>query len=190
MLGSYLAGLQWQGKTSSQQLYIIKSLSVTLLRLSAIEALKVVRFLGVVEDPETTLHAKLFRELGTLKDKHHLPSTRHRAILTQCTSPDSYPAERGHQARAREVRDNRLIRHVSKPTPWCSGLVAVLKLTGAYWLCVNLTRLNEVVLRESQILQAINQVLGLLGNVAVFSRLDATLRFHQVRLAADPESRL
>lgn len=80
MLGSYLAGLQWQGKTSSQQLYIIKSLSVTLLRLSAIEALKVVRFLGVVEDPETTLHAKLFRELGTLKDKY-----------TICLQPDTVP---------------------------------------------------------------------------------------------------
>ncbi|KAH7942260.1 hypothetical protein HPB49_022404 [Dermacentor silvarum] len=68
--GSYLANIFWQGKTSSQRLYVIESLLVPLLGTPAIQALEVVKFLGVVNTPEPTLHVELFRGLGTLRDEY------------------------------------------------------------------------------------------------------------------------
>ncbi|XP_042148913.1 uncharacterized protein K02A2.6-like [Ixodes scapularis] len=185
VLGSYLARLQWQGRTSSQRLYVIDSLSVPLLGLPAIEALKVVQFLGAVDAPETTLHAELFRGLGTLKDEYTI-RLKPDAVPFSLSAPRRIPIPLREVVRHEldKLESDGVIRRVDKPTPWCSGLVVVPKPTGAYRLCVDLTRLNEVVLRERHILPTVEQVLGLLGDAAIFSKLDATASFHQVRLAA------
>lgn len=58
----------------------------------------------------------------------------------------------------------------------------VLKSAGGYQLCVDLTKLNKVVLRERHILPTVDQVLGLLRDARVFSKLDAMSSFHQVKL--------
>ena len=51
---------------------------------------------------------------------------------------------------------------------------------------MDLTRLNKVILRERHVLPTVEQCLGLLGEATVFSKLDATSSFHQVKLS--PES--
>ncbi|XP_070378209.1 uncharacterized protein [Dermacentor albipictus] len=70
VLVSYMARLQWQGKTSRQRLYVIQSLTVPLLGLPALQALQVVRFLDQLKTSKATLHAELFNGLGTLKDEY------------------------------------------------------------------------------------------------------------------------
>lgn len=65
-----------------------------------------------------------------------------------------------------------VIRRVTKPTPWCAGMVVVPKASGGYRICVDLTRLNRAclnraVLRERHILPTVDQVLGLLGEARV-----------------------
>lgn len=52
---------------------------------------------------------------------------------------------------------------------WCVGLVVVPNVSGGYRLYVDLTRLNKVILRECYVLPTVEQCLGLLGEVAVFS---------------------
>lgn len=52
---------------------------------------------------------------------------------------------------------------------WCVGLVVVPNVSGGYRLCVDLTHLNKVILRECYVLPMVEQCLGLLGKVAVFS---------------------
>lgn len=76
-----------------------------------------------------------------------------------------------------------VIRRVPNPTPWCAGMVVVPKPFGAYRICVDLTRLNKVVLRERHILPTVDQVLGLLGEARVFSKLDAKSSFRQVKFS-------
>lgn len=90
VLGSYLARLQWQGKTSSQRLYVIDSLSVPLLGLPAIQALEVVRFLGGVQTPETILHADLFHGLGTLKEEYTI-HLKHDVVPFSLSAPRRIP---------------------------------------------------------------------------------------------------
>lgn len=47
-----------------------------------------------------------------------------------------------------KLESKSVIRNVDKPTLWCFGLVVVRKDDGSYRLCVDLTQLNKVVLRE------------------------------------------
>ncbi|KAM7298434.1 uncharacterized protein ISCGN_019029 [Ixodes scapularis] len=85
------------------------------------------------------------------------------------------------------MKQEGIIRRVDTQTPWCAGLVVVPKVTGGHRLCVDLTKLNQVVLRERYALLMVNQVLGLLGDAAVFSKLDAKLGIYQVKLAEESQ---
>lgn len=115
--GSYLANIFWQGKTSSQRLYVIESLSLPLLGLAAIQALEVVKFLGFVNTPEPTLHAKLLRGLGTLRGEYTI-------CLKQDAVPFSLGAPRRIPVPLREVFRQELekhegdgvVRRIDKPT--------------------------------------------------------------------------
>ncbi|XP_037518504.1 uncharacterized protein K02A2.6-like [Rhipicephalus sanguineus] len=188
VLGSYTAQLRWRGKTSLQRLFVIESLSVPLLGLPAIQALDVVKFLGGVQAPEASLQADLFRGLGTLKEEYRI-RLKPGATPFSLSVPRRIPIPL-HETVRRELNkleSDGVIRRVDNPTPWCSGLVVVPKASGDYRLCVDLTRLNEVVLRESHILPTVEQVLGLIGDATVFSKLDATASFHQVKLTTDSQ---
>nr|XP_050038398.1 uncharacterized protein K02A2.6-like [Dermacentor andersoni] len=188
VLGSYVARLQWQGKTSCQRLYVIQSLTVPLLGLPALQALRVVRFLDQLKTSKATLHAELFNGLGTLKDEYNI-RLKPVAVPFSLSVPRRIPIPL-LEIVCRELdklESAGVIRRVDKPTPRCSGLVVVRKGDGSYRLCVDLTQLNKVVLRERHILPTVEQVLGLLGDATVFSKLDATASFHQMKLSEDSQ---
>nr|XP_050038007.1 uncharacterized protein K02A2.6-like [Dermacentor andersoni] len=164
------------------------SLTVPLLGLPALQALQVVRFLDQLKTSKATLHAELFNGLGTLKDEYNIP-LKPDAVPFSLSVPRRIPIPLLEIVRREldKLESAGVIRRVDKPTPWCSGLVVVRKGDGSYRLCVDLTQLNKVVLRERHILPTVEQVLGLLGDATVFSKLDATASFHQVKLSEDSQ---
>ncbi|XP_070388780.1 uncharacterized protein [Dermacentor albipictus] len=180
--------LQWQGKISRQRLYVIQSLTVPLLGLPALQALQVVRFLDQLKTSKATLHTELFNGLGTLKDEYTIrlkPDAKSFSVSIPRRIP--IPLLEIVRRELDKLESAGVIRRVDKPTPWCSGLVVVRKGDGSYRLCVDLTQLNKVVLCERHILPTVEQVLGLLGDATVFSKLDATASFHQVKLSEDSQ---
>ena len=81
-----------------------------------------------------------------------------------------------------------IISKVDIPTPWCSGMVPVLKKSGSVRICVDLQKLNECVQREVHPLPRVDETLGQLAGAEVFSKLNANSGFWQIPLAE--ESRL
>ena len=43
---------------------------------------------------------------------------------------------------------SKVISKVDEPTEWCAGIVVVQKANGKVRICVDLTKLNESILRE------------------------------------------
>nr|XP_037289031.1 uncharacterized protein LOC119181893 [Rhipicephalus microplus] len=174
VLGSYMARLPWHGKMSSQRLYVIQSLTVPLLGLPALQALEVVKFLDELQTTKATLRAELFQELGTLKDEY-TTLLRPDAVPFSLSVPRRIPIPLREVVRHEldKLEEGGVIRRVDNPTPWCSGLVVVRKADGSYRLCVDLTQLNKVVLRERHILPTVEQVLDLLGLLGDASFLQA-----------------
>ncbi|XP_075535080.1 uncharacterized protein LOC142570595 [Dermacentor variabilis] len=137
---------------------------------------------------KATLHAQLFNGLGTLKDKYNI-RLKPDALPFSLSVPRRIPIPLLEIARREldKLESAGVIRRVDKPTPWCSGLVVVRKGDGSYRLCVDFTQLNKVVLLDRHILQTVEQVLGLLGDATVFSKLDATESFHHVKLSKNSQ---
>ena len=77
-----------------------------------------------------------------------------------------------------------VISKVNQPTPWCAGMVAVPKKSGAIRICVDLKRLNQNVLREVHPLPKIDNTLAQLSGATIYSKLDANSGFWQIPLSA------
>ena len=64
-----------------------------------------------------------------------------------------------------------VISPVNEPTEWCSGMVVVSKPNGSVRICVDLTKLNENVMREQHIMPSVEQTLAQLNEAKLFSKL-------------------
>lgn len=63
-----------------------------------------------------------------------------------------------------------VISKVDTPTPWCAGVVVVLKKSGDVRICVDLKPLNESVLREVHPILLVHETLGKLAGATLFSK--------------------
>ena len=79
-----------------------------------------------------------------------------------------------------------VFRKVEQPTDWCAGMVTVPKPNGKVRICVDLTKLNESVCRETYPLPKIDALLGEIGESTMFSKL---LNRRQFRVLAGEVSR-
>lgn len=75
------------------------------------------------------------------------------------------------------------ISKVDEPTEWCAGSVAVPKANGKVHICVDLTNLNESILREFHRLLSMDHTLAQLARVTVFSKVNANSGFRQIGLS-------
>ncbi|XP_075547622.1 uncharacterized protein LOC142582099 [Dermacentor variabilis] len=62
-----------------------------------------------------------------------------------------------------DLESQDVLRKVATPSEWCFGLVVEPKSSGGYRICVDLTKLNEVIERERFNLPMVEQILGQLG---------------------------
>ena len=79
-----------------------------------------------------------------------------------------------------------IISKVDEPTEWCAGMVVVPKANGKVRICVDLTKLNESILREYHPLPSVDHTLAQLAGATISSKLDANSGFWQIGLS--PES--
>ena len=81
-----------------------------------------------------------------------------------------------------------VISRVEGHTSWCAPMVVVPKPNGDVRICVDLTKLNESVLRETHPLPSVDYTLAKFGGAKMFSKMDANSAFWQRKLSN--ESRL
>lgn len=188
VLGTFQAKLSWKGRSTVQTVYVVPSQDPPLLGFPAIQALGVIRFVDSVTDSTVTLKDSLFDGLGELQDEYVIrlqPGAKPFSLSVPRRVP--IPLHKPVREELTKLESQGVIQRVDRPTPWCSGMVAVPKAGGGYRICVDLTRLNEVVLRERHILPSVENILGRLGSAKVFSKLDATASFHQVKLSEESQ---
>lgn len=156
-------------------MYVVKFLSVPLRGFPAIQALGV-KFLEYQHhkgSSRVSARSRSSTRFDYVLMRSRFSSAFRTAYLSLC--------ERQYEWSSARWNKDSVIWRATNPTPWCAGLVVVPKSSGGYQLCVDLTKLNRVVLRELHILSTVDQVSHLLGNVTVFSKLDTTSSFHQVK---------
>jgi hypothetical protein len=87
------------------------------------------------------------------------------------------------RAKLDELLGLDVIRPVTTPTHWCAPIVVIPKQNSEdIRLCVDLTKLNESVMRENYPLPSTDQLLAQLADAKVFTKLDCNSGFHQLPL--------
>ena len=112
--------------------------------------------------------------LGLLEGEYHIR-------LNDSAKPVQHAPRRGQVA----LR-SKIIEPVSKPTPWISSMLAVLKKNGKIRICLDPKDLNKAILQENYPMPTIEDIATRLHGAKVFSVLDAKNGFWHVKL--DEES--
>ncbi|GFR57939.1 Pol polyprotein [Elysia marginata] len=86
-----------------------------------------------------------------------------------------------------KLQEQDIIKKVTEPTDWCSGLVVLPKANEKIRLCVDLTKLNEGVKRENFPLPLTEELLTSLAGGKLFTKLDCYSGFHQMPLAEESQ---
>ena len=177
--------MTYNGVTPKQMIYVIHGLKRNLLGLPAINALKILQRLDAVGAEKEKIQAqypKVFKGLGNIGGEYKI-ELREGAIPYSLYTPRNVPIP----LRQKVKEELESISKVSKPTQWCAGMVIVPKKSGDVRICVDLTALNDSVLREVHPIPKVDETLAQLAGAKLFSKLDANSGFWQIPLA--PESR-
>ncbi|XP_077546688.1 uncharacterized protein LOC144159208 [Haemaphysalis longicornis] len=165
LLGTFPATLSWRGRTVCKKLYVVADIDSPLLGYSAVVDLGVVQFVDAVEDeapkrPPTSdkAAASLFSGLGEMPEEYHI-RIKPGAVPFSLSVPRRIPIplEGVVKKDLDAMERDGVIRRVTVPTPWCAGIVLVPKADGEYRICVDLTKLNQVVLRERFLMPSVDQ---------------------------------
>ena len=167
----------------TEGIYVVKGLKEPLLGQPAIEKLNLLARINEIQSKsyEERIKAKypqLFHGLGELEGEYEIkskPDAQPFAIMT----PRPIPLPMKSKVKEELTRMEKLgvIRKVDNPTNWCTGIVTVPKSNGKLQICVDLTKLNENVCRETYPLPKIDTLLGEIGESTVFSKIDANIGF-------------
>ena len=188
VLGQWNGTLQYSSTQTKETIYVVEGLSKPLVGRPAIKNLQLVTGVSTVSktlSPQDQFPS-LFKGLEQLEGDNTIR-------LREGAKPFALSAPRRIAVPVMKVKDELsnmeklgVIKRVSEPTDWCAGVVVVPKPDGRVRICVDLTKLNENVLRERHQLPAVGQTLAQLAGGKVFSKLDANSGFWQIPLS--PES--
>ena len=177
------------GKVSSDQdLYVVVDLKRPLLGRPAIEALKLIERVNAVDNDQYRKEfPELFTGLGRMKNDYTI-RLQENAQPFAITVPRRLPLPmKGKvQEEFKKLEEQDIIRPLETPTDWCAPIVAVPKPNGNVRLCIDFTKLNESVRRETFPLPTTDQLLAQLDGATVFTKLDCNGGFYQIPL--HPES--
>ena len=186
--GCFSAILQWHDKQASQTIYFLNDVHQPLLGKDAITALGIISRVNSLQADFNPLQEfkDLFTCLGRMVGDYHIRLKTDAKAFAVFT-PRRVPVQLLPQVKTEldKLQSLGVIKRVDEPTPWCAPIVVVPKKNKNIRLCVDLTRLNEAVLREQYTLPAIDHMLARIAGVKVFSKLDCNSGFHQIPLSPD-----
>ena len=178
-----------------QEIYVVENLKEPLLGRPAIDALNLVQEVDTIhcegsrriEQEVKKRNPYLFKGLGELEGEFSITLTPGSAPYA-ITTPRRVALPLMPKIKEELQRMGKLsvISKVDIPTDWCVGMVVIPKPYGRIRISVDLTKLNESVLRETYPLPKIDNLLAQISESKFFTKLDCNSGFWQEKL--DPDS--
>ena len=181
MIGQFAGSLAHKQTKCQQEIFVVKGLQNNLLGLPAIQALSLIKKLQVVTLSGSFIkqsYPNLFTGLGTLGEEYTIKlkqSAVPYALHTARRIP--IPLQKKVEEELLRMQTIGIISLVEDPSPWCAGMVVVPKPSGSIRICVDLTHLNQNVLREYHPLPNVDDTLAQLTGAKKFTKLDANSGF-------------
>ena len=152
--------------------------------------LKLIKSLQTIESdnaqgPEKIMkdYEHLFKGIGTLPGQNEIKMDEH-------ACPTIHPPRRIPHMLKDKVKDEQkrmermdIITKVEQPTKWVNPIVVVKKPNGDVRICLDSVKLNKSIQREHYPLKTVEKVAASLGDAKIFTTLDVTSGFYQIKLA-------
>ena len=176
ILGYFMGVIKRVEESLSREIFVVTGAHLALLGRPAIVGLRIVQKVNAMEAEEVKEKLpNLFKGLGKLDGPDYLVELKSDENPHVISTP-----RRVHVPRLSKVEEEpfrmeqmQIISKVDEPTEWCAGMVVVPKADGKVRICVDLTKLNESILREYHPLPNIDHTLAQLAGATIFSKLDA-----------------
>ena len=178
------------GKFTQEEIFVMTGAGQAPLGRTAIESLDLIWKIGTVETNKNykVKFPKLFQGIGKLDGPDYAIKMKPDAKPYALSTPRKVPIPLLLKVKDElsQMEQLQIISKVDEPTEWCAGMVVVPKSNGKVRICVDLSKLNENILREYHPLPSVDHPLAQLAGAMVFSKLDANSGFWQIGLS--PES--
>jgi hypothetical protein len=189
ILGAFKAEITYKNESVLETVYVIKDQPFPLLSRSACKALKLVsRLHSITPQPSmiTEQYPQLFSgKIGQMEEIYDIQIdeiANPHCLYTPRKIPHALKTQVKDQLD--EMLEKDIIFPVTEPSDWCAGMVVVPKPKGrGVRICVDFTELNKSVKREAHPLHSVDESLAKLAGSKVFSKVDATSGFWQIKLS-------
>ena len=196
VLGYYFATIRApNGSTCREKIYVVENQPKALLGKPAIAALKLIqKCYKTSPKPEVTVFEdfpELFKGLGTMNNCEYRIELRPNSVPFAINAPRriAQPLLKPVAAELEKMERQGVIRKLSdnEVTEYVAPLVVAPKPNGKLRICVDLSKLNDNVVRHRHVLPSVDESLAKLGHGRVFSKIDAYSGFWQVPLANESQ---
>ena len=185
--GKFDTTVKLNGQDYARTVYVVSS-GTNLLSRSACKEMKILQY-NEVGLNQLNVDPNIFSEAGIIKTE---PIT---IKLMDGAVPYNVPVARRVplpmvdlvDEELKRMEKNGVIQKITKPTDWCSPMVATMKKTGKVRICVDLKQLNKSVKREKYMLPTVTDIIGKLSGSVKFSSLDASGGYWQVPLTTESQ---
>lgn len=194
-LGKFTARIASKKNSIVEEIYVVKNLSKPLLGKSACASLNLLSKINEVENSKVSgeseykqqiidQYPKLFEGLGELEGEYDIKlKETPEPFAVNVPRKVPFPLLDKTKKEIERMLEMGVISRVDQPTDWCAPMVVTPKPKGDVRICVDLTRLNQSVLREAYPLPSVDFTLGKLSKSKVFSKIDANSAFWQRKLS-------
>ena len=187
VIGSFTGKLSYNNTESCEEIFVIQGLKTPLVGRPAISSLNLVARVTLIQGDQeaiTKRFPELFEGLGQMTGEYHIKLQPHTTPFSLTTPRRiAIPLRPRVKEELQRMEKLGVIAKVQQATDWCAGIFVVPKSNGKVRICVDLTKLNASVCRERHILPSVEEILAQLGDAKVFTKLDATSGFWQIKLA-------
>ena len=156
------------------------------LGLKTSTEMKLIKRIEAVANDPLCEYADTFTGLGCITDvNHHIK-------IDPTYKPVIHPPRKIPVTIRKKVKDELarmeqlgVIERIHEPTDWVNSMVTVMKPNGKLRICIDPRDLNKAIKREHYPMRTIEEIVSRMPNAKVFSVLDASSGFWQVKLDRD-----
>ena len=130
-------------------------------------------------------YADQFRGIGTLPGEYEIKINESATPVVHPPRRTPYMLKDKVRAELCQMEEMGIITKVEQPTKWVNPIVVIRKPNGNVRICLDPVDVKKAVRREHYTLKTVEEVAASMSEANVFSTLDATSGFYQLKLAEE-----
>ena len=164
---------------------VVDSKSVPVLGLATSESLNLIKRISAVNVSDEQFLSEFsycFREIGTLKNTHHLQIKDNVTPVVTPVRKIPLALKPKLEKELKRMVDLDIIEPVQKPTDYVNRLVVNEKPNGKLRVCLDPRSLNKVIKRENLHLPTAEKIFSQMSGTSYFSKLEASSGYWQIKV--------